>query len=264
MDRPRGFTLIELLVVIAIISVLAGLLMPALEGAREKALLTSCLSNVRQLSAAGQLYATEWGEWLPPVDGSKDPDNPDYTMHVFGSYKTGHAVRYDRGLLSPYLGGIRDIWQCPSIGDGWLLSQCLPGNRIACAYGYNLQLAVDYVPPDWWTPVYRRTGNIKASGKTLLFCDSAAAYTYGVWPNPNEYEHRRENWTIDWYPSFDWGGNDPDRDGTCHFRHMGRANAAFWDGHVQSIEPPRPEFLPGNNFIDFPYLKTSPYYDGQL
>jgi len=62
--RRRGFTLIELLVVIAIIAVLAAILFPVFAAARERARITACGSNLRQLGMASRMYAQDNDEQL--------------------------------------------------------------------------------------------------------------------------------------------------------------------------------------------------------
>jgi prepilin-type N-terminal cleavage/methylation domain-containing protein/prepilin-type processing-associated H-X9-DG protein len=67
--KRRGFTLIELLVVIAIIAILAGMLMPAISKAREKARQIDCVSHLKQMGTALVMYNGDWEGWYPSVDG---------------------------------------------------------------------------------------------------------------------------------------------------------------------------------------------------
>lgn len=95
--RNRGISLIELLVVVGVIAVIAAILFPVMASAKANAKKTTCISNMRQVSMAAQLYSSNFNEMLlPGTAGNKSYD----------------------GLLEPYL-MIDRIWTCPAMSTSF-------------------------------------------------------------------------------------------------------------------------------------------------
>lgn len=127
--RRPGFTLIELLVVIAIIAVLVGLLLPAVQSAREAARRIMCVNNLKQLGLACLSYENTLESFPPGAVGPLTPAFPQYAQlkhHGLGTYLLPHLEQqalYDRydwnaSWFDPQnQTGVNtqlNVWQCPS------------------------------------------------------------------------------------------------------------------------------------------------------
>jgi prepilin-type N-terminal cleavage/methylation domain-containing protein/prepilin-type processing-associated H-X9-DG protein len=118
--RSQGFTLIELLVVIAIIAILAAILFPVFARAREKARVTTCQSNQRQIVTSLQMYAQDHEEVMPgtaDVWNSVDVDNAILMCPTAGK-NVPVAYIYDDKLAGASLGDFSDPTAVFATADG--------------------------------------------------------------------------------------------------------------------------------------------------
>lgn len=124
-DARHDFTLIELLIVIAIIAILAAMLFPALQVAREKARAASCISNLKQHGTALQMYFGDYKERIIPkiILISPRKNWADLLFPYFGK-KERPAIDYNRRLK---------VMNCPSMTS---LEKC-PDSTAHLAYGIN-------------------------------------------------------------------------------------------------------------------------------
>jgi len=247
MTAKKGFTLIEMLVVISVIAILMAILMPSLSRARSQAMSVVCSSNLRQLVLANVGYATENGGSFVP--GASDIwDN--------SGHHRWHGVRDDlneafdakRGPLAEYLADGK-VKECPGAIDLVKSKQWNVSFEKGCGgYGYNMT----YLGSRLWQEGYHygqkesyeqttRMSEVAKPFATLMFAD-CAFYQHGKYAI--EYSFAEPRFWVS--GGRVWTSSMPSP--SIHFRHKGRANVGWADGHVESRL--MWDFTGGNDFYE--------------
>lgn len=223
LKNSRGFTLVELMVVISIISILIGLLLPALKGAKNASQNIKCANNFKQIGLGSTIYQNEYNGYWPMQKAPKSGGGMTYWPEVLYKYATtatSGAARW-KSMECPALISAMIKYNHPSWSGVYLSS--LPNGYI---YGsLTLLKPVNYI----------RESEVLAPSRTVGMADVYPAQR-GIDPGFSIFEKPMGPNTGHLTP-----GHINQRAGYPH--NSDTTNALWVDGHVNSLSLLTPEDL---------------------
>ena len=212
----RSFTLIELLVVIAIIAILASILLPALNSARQKGLEASCKNNLKQIGSAFLQYMNDNEDYIPIIYAgswtSSEIANQGY--YWYATYFGSGAIH---GAIGPYI-RTKAVQFCPAN-----MMQTASGKQTNyTANCYSMSNGKGSVHPEGaYSDVWHKIVKIKSPSACVALLDCG---------------NRASDYDTYWYALYHWNQNLTDSkkigpEGPHNKNH----NAMYLDGHVDTV-----------------------------
>ena len=238
--KIRIFTLIELLIVIAIIAILAGMLLPALNAAREKARAIKCAGNLKQYGMAIAMYAHTYQDYLLIQNPVNHKTGTIGYIYQWGGYIQTELMPKMRE--ADWKAG-RSINSCPSRNKNY--GAALTGyEQEAISYAHNT-LALGSQAQGANPDATHKMSRLKQPAFYVGFCDSevwcigsSGVLAKGRWNGSKEYDY-------------------------VSFRHGNRSNAVFIDGHAAPLSALR-ELRAGENSNVEIYRQFVPKWNGEV